>query len=251
VNTSIGTLEKDPLLPMNVALAAGHSTTDVKGEFVIAGNGVRFNMTNAIPVKGAQVIVRFKPGVSITQPDVIFDRARVDSFYYSISGNEMRIVAYNLRNVSIPAGDGPLFRLPMNISDTSSIESAQLIVSKADNALIYDQALASAVTVREALQGEIPASFILFQNYPNPFNAGTKIDYQTSDAAGKVNVIVQVFNTLGQKVKTLASGRPAGGRYTVVWDGTDDGGNKLSSGSYYYRLVAGSLIISKKMIMLK
>jgi len=250
-NTSIGTLDKDPLLPMNVALAAGHSTTDVKGEFVIAENGVRFNMTNAIPVKGAQVIVRFKPGVSIARPDVIFDRARVDSFYYNISGNEMRIVAYNLRNVVIPAGDGPLFRLPMNISDTSSIESAQLIVSKADNALIYDQALARTVTVRKALQGEIPASFILFQNYPNPFNERTKIDYEIADAAGQADVVVQVFNTLGQKVKTLVSGMHAGGRYTVVWDGTDDGGNKLSSGSYYYRLIAGSFISSKKMIMLK
>jgi flagellar hook assembly protein FlgD len=60
-----------------------------------------------------------------------------------------------------------------------------------------------------------------------------------------------VFNTLGQKVKTLASGRPAGGRYTVMWDGTDSGGNKVSSGSYYCRLIAGSFISSKKMILLK
>lgn len=251
VNTSIGTLDTDPLLPMGVALAAGHSTTDVKGELVIAENSVRFNMTNAIPVKGAQLIVRFKPGVSIARPDVIFDRARVDSFYYNISGNEMRIVAYNMRNAAIPAGDGPLFRLPMKLSDTSSIESAQLIVSKTDNAVIYDQALALTVTVRKALQGEIPASFILFQNYPNPFNERTKIDYEIADATSQVNVIVQVFNTLGQKVKTLASGRHAGGRFTVVWDGTDDSGNKLSSGSYYYRLISGSFISSKKMIMLK
>ena len=139
----------------------------------------------------------------------------------------------------------------MNISDTSSIESAQLIVSKADNALIYDQALASAVTVRKALQGEIPASFILFQNYPNPFNERTKIDYEIADAASQADVVVEVFNTLGQKVKTLVSGMHAGGRYTVVWDGTDDGDNKLSSGSYYYRLISGSFISSKKMIMLK
>jgi flagellar hook assembly protein FlgD len=126
-----------------------------------------------------------------------------------------------------------------------------LIVSKTDNVVIYDQALALTVTVRKALQGEIPASFILFQNYPNPFNERTKIDYQIADAASQVDVIVQVFNTLGQKVKTLASGRHAGGRFTVVWDGTDDSGNKLSSGSYYYRLISGSFISSKKMIMLK
>ncbi len=198
-----------------------------------------------------EVIVRFKPGVSIARPDAIFERARVDSFYYNISGNEMRIVAYNMRNVMIPAGDGPLFRLPINLSDVSAIEGAQLIVSKTDDAAIYDQALARTVSVRKALQNEIPTSFILYQNYPNPFNERTNIAYEVADAAGRVDVKVQVFNALGEKVKTLASGLHAGGRFTVVWDGTDDAGRKLASGAYYYRLISETFMSAKKMIMLK
>ncbi|MCX6133645.1 MAG: Ig-like domain-containing protein [Ignavibacteriales bacterium] len=251
VNTSIVTLDTDPLLPMNVALAAGDSSNDVKGELVLNENGVRFNLTNAIPVKGVQLIVRFRPGVNIARPDVVFDRARVDSFYTNISGNEMRIVAYNLQNIAIPAGDGPLFRLPINLSDVGAIESAQMIVSKTDVASIYDQALARTVSVRKAVAGEIPTSFILFQNYPNPFNDRTNISYEVGDAAGRVDVKVQVFNALGEKVKTLASGVHAGGRFTVVWDGMDDAGRKLASGAYYYRLISGTFMSAKKMIMLK
>lgn len=251
VNASISTLGADPILSVNELLNAVDSTTDVKGEFIMTDNGLRFNLTNAVPVKGVELIVRFKAGVGVARPDVIFDRARVDSFYYSISGGELRIVAYNLKNAVLAAGDGPLFRLPITISDASAIESAQLMVSRSDNAVIYDQALARTVTVRKAVQGEIPTSFVLYQNYPNPFNARTKIEYEVADAVKGVDVKVQVFNALGEKVKTLASGPHAGGRFTVIWDGTDDAGRKLASGAYYYRMISGTYMTAKKMIMLK
>ena len=251
VNASMSTLGPDPLLPMNVALAAGDSSNAVRSEFVLTDNGVQFKLTNAIPVKGIQVIARVKPGVSLTRADVIYDRARIDSFYFNISGNEIRIVAYNMKNTAIPAGDGPLFRLPIKLSDPSGIETGQLIVSSTDNTVIYDQALAQTITVRKALQGEIPTSFVLNQNYPNPFNDRTNISYEVADAAGRVDVKVQVFNALGEKVKTLASGMHAGGKFVVVWNGTDDAGRKLASGAYYYRLISGSFTSAKKMIMLK
>jgi hypothetical protein len=182
---------------------------------------------------------------------VFFDRAFADSFYYNITATELRIVAYNLKNVPIAAGDGPLFRLPIRTSDVNAIELGQVIVSRADNALLFDQALARTATVRPVNPQELPTTFVLYQNYPNPFNERTKIDYEVTDVAGGVDIKVQVFNALGEKVKTLASGRHAGGRFTVMWDGTDERGSKLSSGAYYYRLISGTFISAKKMIMLK
>ena len=98
---------------------------------------------------------------------------------------------------------------------------------------------------------DLPLTFVLYQNYPNPFNGQTKIDYEVMDVAGLVDVTVQVYNVLGEKVKTLETARHAGGRFTVRWDGTDDRGTKLSSGTYYYRLISGNFVSSKKMIMLK
>ena len=236
---------------LSPAMPLVDTTSAIKGEFVLTENGIRFNLTNSAPIKGLQLIVRFKDVQNIPSPDVIFDRARVDSFYLNSSGRDLRIVAYNLNNTPIAAGDGPLFRLPIKLSDVSAIEIGQIIVSKINNTLLFDEAVTNAINVRLAKPGELPISFVLYQNYPNPFNERTKIEYEVSDAQAFADVSVQVYNNLGQKVKTLVSGNQAGGQHSVTWDGTDDRGSKLSSGAYYYRLISGSYVSSKKMIMLK
>jgi hypothetical protein len=153
--------------------------------------------------------------------------------------------------VPIAAGDGPLFRLPLKLADVSGIELGKMIVSGPNNTALFDQALTKAISVRLVKPQELPVTFVLYQNYPNPFNGQTKIDYEVMDAAGMMEVSVQVYNVLGEKTKTLVTERHAGGRFTVMWDGTDDHGTKLSSGTYYYRLISGGFVSSKKMIMLK
>ena len=60
-----------------------------------------------------------------------------------------------------------------------------------------------------------------------------------------------VYNLLGQKVTTLASGYYTPGEYTVEWDGTDRFGNHLSSGVYFYSLVSGNNRVTKKMVLAK
>jgi flagellar hook assembly protein FlgD len=99
---------------------------------------------------------------------------------------------------------------------------------------------------------EIPSTFILYQNYPNPFNPSTRIEFELPDRQGcGANVLIQVFNVVGEKIKTLVSGFYAGGRYGVTWDGTNDRGQKVSSGTYYYRMISGDYVSGKKMILLK
>ncbi|RMD58836.1 T9SS C-terminal target domain-containing protein [Candidatus Parcubacteria bacterium] len=90
--------------------------------------------------------------------------------------------------------------------------------------------------------------FQLFQNYPNPFNPSTTISYSVA-AAGDVQL--QIYNALGQVVRTLFSGRAPAGNYTLTWDGRDDGGRLLSSGPYFYRLRVGETVLSRRMIFLK
>jgi hypothetical protein len=227
------------------------SVGTIGGEFVLTDNGVRFNLTNTVPVKGLQLIVRFKDGQSVLGPDEVFDRAKVDSFYINSSGRELRIVLYNMGNAPIVAGEGALFRLPVKLAGVSGIESAQMIVSRSNNTAYFDDAMTTSVPVRLVKPQELPLTFVLHQNYPNPFNGQTKIDYEVMDVAGMVDVTVQVYSVLGEKLKTLETARHAGGRFTVRWDGTDDRGTKLSSGTYYYRLISGNFVSSKKMIMLK
>jgi hypothetical protein len=229
----------------------GSSAGSIGGEFVLTDNGIRFNLTNTVPVKGLELIIRFKDAQGSLSPDEIFDRAKVDSFYTNTTGTELRIVAYNLGNVPIISGDGTLFRLPVKLTDVSGIVSAQMITSLTNNTAYYDEALTNTVPVRLVRPQDLPQTFVLHQNYPNPFNGQTNISYEVMDVAGMAEVSIQVFNVLGEKVKTFGTERHAGGRFVVRWDGTDDRGTKLSSGTYYYRLISGTFVSSKKMIMLK
>jgi hypothetical protein len=94
----------------------------------------------------------------------------------------------------------------------------------------------------------VPAEFGLDQNYPNPFNAGTQITYGLAEDA---NVDLAIYNILGQRVVTLESGHREAGYHTVAWDGRDRNGDEVASGMYFYRIKAGDLVTSKKMILLK
>lgn len=85
-------------------------------------------------------------------------------------------------------------------------------------------------------------------NFPNPFNPTTTISY--SLATGN-NVTLEIFNSKGQRVKTLVNEHQAAGRFLVIWNGTDEDNKTASSGLYFYKLSAGSLIQTKKMILLK
>jgi hypothetical protein len=94
------------------------------------------------------------------------------------------------------------------------------------------------------------SDFNLFQNYPNPFNPSTKIKYQIAGAKSQ-NTKLQIFNSLGQLVRTLVNAEQANGDYSVVWDGLDNNGKEVSSGIYIYTLIHGNLISSKKLVKLK
>lgn len=80
---------------------------------------------------------------------------------------------------------------------------------------------------------EIPTRFFLAPNYPNPFNPATQIRYELALTS---KVRLQIFNTKGQVVRTLADGDMAAGAHQVVWDAHDDAGRRVASGLYFYRL---------------
>ncbi|MFZ0390336.1 MAG: FlgD immunoglobulin-like domain containing protein, partial [Calditrichia bacterium] len=94
----------------------------------------------------------------------------------------------------------------------------------------------------------IPLEFAVQQNYPNPFNPETKIEYALPEN-GPVDIII--YNTLGQKVRTLVSGYTEAGYHEVRWDGSNDMGNQAASGLYFYLVKAGKHQVTKKMLMLR
>lgn len=95
---------------------------------------------------------------------------------------------------------------------------------------------------------KIPNKIQLLQNFPNPFNPVTAIPYQLSTLS---NVQLNVFNLMGQKVKTLVSKQQSAGNYNVQWDGTNDNGLSVSGSVFLYRLQSGDFVKIRKMILLK
>lgn len=94
----------------------------------------------------------------------------------------------------------------------------------------------------------IPDRFLLNANFPNPFNSGTTI---TFDAPGLEQIQLTVFNVLGQKIRTLYAGVSLPGPNSVRWDGKDDGGRNVATGVYFYQLRTPTLVLTKKMVMVR
>lgn len=88
----------------------------------------------------------------------------------------------------------------------------------------------------------------LEQNFPNPFNPTTTLAYSLKDAS---NVNLTIYDVAGRQVRELVNERRERGAYRVVWDGRNDTGTTVSSGVYFYKLVAGSFTDTKKMTILK
>ena len=103
-------------------------------------------------------------------------------------------------------------------------------------------------------QEGIPDSATLEPNYPNPFNATTAIVYSLPNiGAQPAPVRLTVYNTLGEKVKSLVDDKQQPGRHTAYWDGTSDTGQPVASGVYLYRLEVSGIefVKSGKMILMK
>jgi len=94
----------------------------------------------------------------------------------------------------------------------------------------------------------VPESFFLSQNYPNPFNPTTTISYGLPENA---EVSIEIFNVLGQQVRNLVDEYQAAGYKSIVWDGNDNSGSRVSSGVYFYTIEAGNFNAAKKMMLLK
>ena len=94
----------------------------------------------------------------------------------------------------------------------------------------------------------ITPSFMLSQNYPNPFNPSTRIAF---DLPRAVHVRLRVYNVKGELVSTIVDQHMTAGRKDITWNAKDNRGQAVSSGIYFYRLVAGEFVQTKKMVLLQ
>lgn len=150
----------------------------------------------------------------------------------------------------------------LNIGDSVSIK---LEFKPLEAGVLFDTLIVSNSTIfnplkisvkgiaKQATEIRIESSrnldkFTLFQNFPNPFNPTTTIKYILPETA---SIMLIIYNTSGQIVKNLMSGRQSAGFHSVVWDGTNDEGLAVSTGIYYCLLKADNYLKSSKMILIR
>lgn len=83
----------------------------------------------------------------------------------------------------------------------------------------------------------VAKGMILNQNYPNPFAKATNISYTLK---GTEDITLIIYNASGEEIRTLYSGTRTAGTYTATWDGVDNSGKRVASGTYFYQLQTGS-----------
>jgi len=91
-------------------------------------------------------------------------------------------------------------------------------------------------------------AYELSQNWPNPFNASTVIDFGLPQP-GDVRLVV--YDVLGRRVRHLLDDYLLAGYHSFTWNGLDDHGSPVASGMYFYRLIAGEYMESRKMMLVK
>jgi len=122
------------------------------------------------------------------------------------------------------------------------------------HSVILDEIQDAYMNVHLKLGSIIPSHSSLLQNYPNPFNPVTWIPYSLKDSSDFVNI--KIYNSSGQLIRTLDLGRRDAGVYAsqskaAYWDGKNEVGEEVASGTYFYSIKAGDFSAIRKMLVKK
>jgi hypothetical protein len=168
-------------------------------------------------------------------------------YFAPISQNTNMEIFYGSGYFPLPPGKTERFSLALLMGE----DFDDIIRNKQTVQQIYNNNYNFTLTglSPELTSAGVPEDFLLKQNYPNPFNPVTHISY---DLPRNCYVSLDVYNILGQKVRTLVENRfHQKGSYEVSWNALDDNGRIVASGVYLYTLRAGDFIKSVKMILLR
>jgi len=255
INTIFGL----PISPSPVQDIDGESAYLKVAHEEIPGAGIESEMQvladMPVSVAGVELDIQYNPqAVEMLRPRLA---EASDGFLLRFTDNgagHMKVLIYSdhpwNEQELIPQGLADIVKLPfVSRSSIEADDTRQVRITKA----FISTGAAKNVPV-EGLGGPaLPNTFELYQNRPNPFNPLTTIDFyiEGDDFSGAEKVTLEVFNILGQKVKTLIDEALASGQYSAVWDGTDEYGEQSASGIYLYRLRVGDANQTKKMMLLK
>ena len=123
-------------------------------------------------------------------------------------------------NVDEGANEGDIISFKINGIHAQVVGTVEPRWTKSLDKLNID--LASQATDVETDRTSFPTEYALDQNYPNPFNPGTTIEYQIPQSVRSQLVKLDIYNTLGEKIRTLKRELQQPGSYSLHWDARDD-----------------------------
>jgi hypothetical protein len=230
----------DPVTPCGY-LSKVEGAADATVTLYINSEGISAYVDADVGIRGAQIEF-----TSVSEdPENLVINTPLGQGYYDLSEGLFRTLMYDRAGQKyIDAGvNNFMADMPFALVNSQDVEVAKIVLVDNDVKKIGN-------IVVQTIYGTtaLPLDYILFQNYPNPFNPTTAVKFQVPKTS---DVKIAVYDMLGQEVRTLFAGEVVRGTYTVDWNGFNNDGSKVASGTYIYRMTAGDFIQSKKMVLIK
>ncbi|MXZ11211.1 MAG: T9SS type A sorting domain-containing protein [Gemmatimonadetes bacterium] len=252
--TAVGPATKPLVLAPGINENAEFSLS-LGSERVVAGElvAVDVSLANVAALMGYGFALNYETdkfefvSVAPADEDLLKSTGGETLFHHIVSDGQIT-VANGLYNGTAVSGGGDVvrfvFRVLREFEDNARFEVADGLVF--DPSQLQNPAVVAGVLELQST----PREFALHQNFPNPFNPDTTIKYDLAESA---DVTLQIYNVLGQVVRTLvASEAQNAGRYQIRWNGMDDRGVPVSSGIYFYQISAdGKFSDVRKLMLLK
>jgi len=227
-------------IPVVKSLAKSSANGDVKITYFVTEKGIAIKLENKVSIKGVQVdFSNINEAAVIRSATSIFGNAS-----FSLNNGSLRLLVYSESGALVEPGTHIIAQVPFTVAKPAEVAISELTVASSNNTRIKD------VEVLQSLNEapELPTTYSLGQNYPNPFNPSTTIQF-TIPQDSKVSI--SVFNVLGQEVRSLFKGDVKQGTYAARWNGLDNNGVAVSSGTYIYRMTSGKFVETRKMLLMK
>jgi hypothetical protein len=231
-----------PVAPCSYAILPKiEGDADAELNVYINNEGITVTLDSKVGIRGAQLEFN---NVSDDAGNLVINTDLGQGYYLQV-GEILRTLMYDRLAVKyIEAGEHFMADMPFVITNPEEITLDKLVLVDINT----QRVMKIEVNLIYGSSPTLPLDYILFQNYPNPFNPSTTVNFQVPKTS---DVTIKIYDMLGQEVRTLFAGEVLRGTYTVNWDGLNDAGQQMSSGSYIYRMISGEFMQAKKMVFVK
>lgn len=198
-------------------------------------------------IAGLQFSLEYDGGTILLGKPEISSKNQHFSLYSGGDSSTMKVVAVSLEGKTLDLSE-PVLMIPLKVSrEPGRVEELtvkEFMASSPSGSRINLRVSAGRIYVVPSL----PKEFRLTQNFPNPFNSETVIRFDLPEDA---IIYLAIYDVSGEQVRGLKEAIVPAGSYSVLWDGTDDVGEAVSSGEYVCSLRVGANYHTMKMVLLR